>query len=78
MWGLQRGISVIPRSVKPERIRANFELDGWSLDDNEMTTLNSVKEYIKVCGDGLLPIRCFSTMINAYWWWRRCGNFEMA
>lgn len=43
MWGLQRGISVIPRSVNLERIRANFELDGWSLDDNEVTTLNSVQ-----------------------------------
>lgn len=59
MWALQRGTSVVPRSVNPKRIKTNFELDGWSLNDEEMATLNSVKERIKVCDDGFLPIRVF-------------------
>lgn len=59
MWGLQRDTSVLPRSVHPDRIRNNFELDCWSLAEAEMDVLNGIKERIKVCGDGFLPIRIF-------------------
>jgi len=59
MWGLQRGTSVIPKSVTASRIEANFKLDGWSLDDNEMKTLSSLPDRFKVCGDGWLPVKVF-------------------
>ena len=59
MWGLQRGTSVIPKSVTPKRIEANFELDGWELTSNEMSTLNSLKDRFKVCTDGWLPVKVF-------------------
>lgn len=59
MWGLQRDTSVLPRSVNPDRLRSNFDLDGWSLAEDEMDVLNNIKERIKVCGDGFLPIRVF-------------------
>jgi len=29
MWGIQKGWSVIPKSVNKGRIEKNFELDGW-------------------------------------------------
>src|SRR5271156_2160915 len=44
MWGLQRGTSVIPKSVTKSRIEANFALDGWSLDADEMEKLNNLKD----------------------------------
>jgi glycerol 2-dehydrogenase (NADP+) len=59
MWGLQRGTSVIPKSVTESRIQANFELDGWELTDDEMTKLSSLKDRFKVCGDSWLPIKVF-------------------
>jgi len=55
MWGLQRGTSVIPKSVTAKRIEANFDLDGWELTSDEMNQLSSMKERFKVCGDSWLP-----------------------
>ena len=59
VWGLQRDTSVIPKSVTKSRIIANYELDGWSLDESEMEKLSSLKDRFKVCGDSWLPIRVF-------------------
>ncbi|KAF2182140.1 Aldo/keto reductase [Zopfia rhizophila CBS 207.26] len=59
MWGLQRGTSVIPKSVTASRIEKNFELDGWELTDDEMKQLSSLKDRFKVCGDAWLPIKVF-------------------
>ncbi|KAI6984661.1 hypothetical protein KC355_g10719, partial [Hortaea werneckii] len=59
MWGLQRGTSVIPKSVTASRIEANFQLDGWSLTDAEMKQLSSRPDRFKVCGDDWLPVKVF-------------------
>jgi glycerol 2-dehydrogenase (NADP+) len=55
MWGIQRGTSVIPKSVTESRILANFDLDGWELTDAEMHQLSSMKGRFKVCGEAWLP-----------------------
>jgi glycerol 2-dehydrogenase (NADP+) len=55
MWGLQKGWSVIPKSVTASRIEANFELDGWDLTEEEMKAIDSLPERFKVCGDAWLP-----------------------
>jgi glycerol 2-dehydrogenase (NADP+) len=55
MWGLQHEWSVIPKSVSKDRIEANYELDGWSLTEEEMKTIDSMKSRFKVCGDAWLP-----------------------
>lgn len=59
MWGLQRGTSVIPKSVTASRINDNYELDGWDLTDAEMKQLSSMPERFKVCGDDWLPVKVF-------------------
>ena len=59
LWGLQRGTSVIPKSVTASRIQANFELDGWELDADDMKLLDSLPERFKVCGDAWLPVKVF-------------------
>lgn len=59
MWGLQRGTSVIPKSVTASRIEDNFQLNGWSLDDEEMKKLSSLPDRFKVCGDAWLPVKVF-------------------
>jgi len=58
-WGLQRGTSVIPKSVTASRIEGNYQLDGWELTDEEMTKLSSLPDRFKVCGDAWLPVKVF-------------------
>lgn len=58
-WGLQKGWSVIPKSVNKERIEKNFELDGWELTDEEVKKLDGLKDRFKVCGDAWLPVKVF-------------------
>ncbi|MBO0827036.1 MAG: aldo/keto reductase [Streptosporangiales bacterium] len=41
-WHLQHGDVVIPKSVTPERIRANIELFDFALDDDEMAALDGL------------------------------------
>jgi hypothetical protein len=59
MWGLQRGTSVIPKSVTASRIKGNFELDGWELSDEQMKTLSNIPDRFKVCGHSWLPVEVF-------------------
>ncbi|KAF2228744.1 putative glycerol dehydrogenase Gcy1 [Viridothelium virens] len=59
MWGLQRGTSVIPKSVTASRIEKNFELNGWELSKEEMSQLGNLPDRFKVCKDGWLPVKVF-------------------
>ncbi|KAK7721556.1 hypothetical protein SLS57_005236 [Botryosphaeria dothidea] len=58
-WGLQRGTSVIPKSVSAHRIEANFDLDGWQLSNEDLEKLSNLKDRFKVCGDAWLPVKVF-------------------
>ena len=42
-WHLQRGNIVIPKSVNPERIRANFDLGGFELTDDEIASITAME-----------------------------------
>ena len=59
MWGIQRGTSVIPKSVTAGRIEKNFELDGWELSEQQMKELSRLTDRFKVCQDGWLPVKVF-------------------
>ncbi|KAJ9497922.1 hypothetical protein LTR99_002926 [Exophiala xenobiotica] len=59
MWGLQRGTSVIPKSVTKSRIEANFQIDDFELTSEEMQKLSSIPDRFKVCGDAWLPVKVF-------------------
>ncbi|KAF2447902.1 aldose reductase [Karstenula rhodostoma CBS 690.94] len=59
LWGLQRGTSVIPKSVTESRIKANFEVDGWELTEEEQKAISGLTERFKVCGDDWLPVKVF-------------------
>ncbi|KAF7196171.1 Glycerol 2-dehydrogenase (NADP(+)) [Pseudocercospora fuligena] len=54
-WGLNRGYSVIPKSVTPKRIQANFDLDGWDLTADEAKAIDAIPDRFKVCDGTFLP-----------------------
>lgn len=58
-WGLQRGTSVIPKSVTASRIMKNFELDDFELSEEQMKKLSSIPDRFKVCGHNWLPVKVF-------------------
>ncbi|KAH8688658.1 glycerol dehydrogenase Gcy1 [Talaromyces proteolyticus] len=58
-WALARGTSVIPKSVTSSRIKANFELDNWSLTTKQIKALSSIPNRYKVCGQSWLPVKVF-------------------
>lgn len=41
-WGLQRGTAIIPKTTRPERLRENIDLFGWSLTEDEMTAISQL------------------------------------
>jgi 2,5-diketo-D-gluconate reductase A len=43
-WHLQLGLVVIPKSTRAERIRENFAVFDFTLDDDEMRSLSMVQE----------------------------------
>jgi diketogulonate reductase-like aldo/keto reductase len=41
-WHLQHEVVVIPKSMHPERIRSNADVDGFGLSDEDMATLDGL------------------------------------
>lgn len=50
-WGLQHGISEIPKSVKPHRIHENAQLFGWEIPAPEMARLDGLNEDLRTSWD---------------------------
>jgi glycerol 2-dehydrogenase (NADP+) len=59
MWGLQKGWSVIPKSVTPKRIVGNFELNGWELSSEDVAAIDGIHDRFKVCDGLFLPVKIF-------------------
>jgi 2,5-diketo-D-gluconate reductase A len=41
-WHIQRGDIVFPKSVSPERMKSNFEIFDFELDDSEMDSISAL------------------------------------
>eukprot|EP00698_Gefionella_okellyi_P002958 TRINITY_DN1279_c0_g1_i1.p1 TRINITY_DN1279_c0_g1~~TRINITY_DN1279_c0_g1_i1.p1 ORF type:complete len:126 (-),score=26.82 TRINITY_DN1279_c0_g1_i1:276-653(-) len=50
-WALQKGISVIPKSVHPERIKENAQVMEWELLLEEMCVLDAMECGTRFCWD---------------------------
>jgi len=47
-WGVQNGYAVLPKSVKPARMRQNLDLFAFSIDDADMAQMATMNR-----GDGV-------------------------
>lgn len=50
-WLLQRGITVIPKTVNPERMRENFAVFDFDLTDQQMTAIASLDTGVSTAFD---------------------------
>lgn len=55
LWGIQKGWSVLPKSVTTGRIAANIDIDGWNLDDGDIDAIDTLRGRMKVCDGAFLP-----------------------
>ena len=58
---IQQGIAVIPKSVRPERIRENFDVFDFSLTEAEMAALALVDNDAPMIGTATTPERVESS-----------------
>ncbi|GJP32746.1 hypothetical protein CLOM_g17341 [Closterium sp. NIES-68] len=54
-WALQRGTSVLPVSVREQRIRSNYALLDWRLSDCDWARINAIEPQIPLLGPCLGP-----------------------
>ena len=52
-WAIQHGQTIIPKSVRPERIEENANVFDFSLNKNQMSILNGLEEGLRFCPDPL-------------------------
>lgn len=50
-WGLQQGLVVIPKSVRPARIEENARLYDFALDEGDLAILDGLEEGLRTCWD---------------------------
>ena len=43
-WAIQKGISVIPKSINPERIRSNGDIFDFNIEDEDMAIIDTLNE----------------------------------
>ena len=41
-WGLQKGYPILPKTVSPERMKENFDLKGFIIDQQDMNSLDAM------------------------------------
>lgn len=47
-WGVQNGFAVLPKSLDPERMKQNIDLDGFEISDADMAAIRTMDR-----GDGV-------------------------
>ena len=65
-WGIQRGTAVIPKTSKPERLRENLALVGFSLTDEEMHAISALNQNRRFNDPGVFCEAAFGTFHAIY------------
>lgn len=58
-WSVDRGVVVIPKSVKEERIKSNFDVFGFRLDDQDMADIKNLDCGLRTFTQDWMGVPCF-------------------
>lgn len=65
-WGLQRGTAVIPKTMRPERLRENLAIFGFELADDEMRAIANLDRNRRFNDPGVFCEQAFGTFCPIY------------
>ena len=65
-WGIQRGTAVIPKSVRPERLRENIALFDFELTGEDMRSIASLDRGRRFNDPGVFAEAAFNTFYPVY------------
>lgn len=65
-WGIQRGLSIIPKTTKPERMRENLALTDFALSDDEMLAISALNANRRFNDPGVFCEAAFDTFHPIY------------
>ncbi len=65
-WNLQRGVSVIPKTEKEERMKENIDLFDFQLSDQDMEKIKSVEKNFRFNDPGVFCEAAFNTFCPIY------------
>lgn len=65
-WGIQRGIAIIPKSSRPERIDENIALFDFELSDEEMRAISSLNHNRRFNDPGVFCEKFFNTFFPIF------------
>jgi diketogulonate reductase-like aldo/keto reductase len=55
-WNIEHGVSVIPKSARPERLKENFSIFDFSLSADDIAFMDSFHENFRICDDPLVML----------------------
>lgn len=55
-WDIELGVSPIPKSVNPERLKENFNVFDFQLSSDDVTLMNSFDENLRVVDDPIIHL----------------------
>jgi D-xylose reductase len=65
-WAVQRGTSVVPKTVRPERLAENLSLFDFALSDEEMKSITALDRGRRFNDPGVFCEAAFNTFCPIY------------
>jgi D-xylose reductase len=65
-WGVQRGTAVIPKTMRPERLRENIAIFDFELTPDEMASIGSLNRNRRFNDPGVFCEKAFNTFFPIY------------
>jgi D-xylose reductase len=65
-WGVQRGTAIVPKTVRPERLRENLALYDFELSNEEMAAISNLNQDRRFNDPGVFCEQAFGTFYPIY------------